>query len=72
MNQLWGNQGQQATGNSLGQSNITQLLGMLKNTSPEQAKSQVEQLIKERGISQQELSMYQQKAEDLAKILGIK
>lgn len=55
-----------------GSSNIGQLLSFLKTTSPEQAKSQVEQLIKERGISQQELSMYQQKAEDLAKILGIK
>lgn len=55
-----------------GSSNIGQLLSLLKTTSPEQAKSQVEQLIKERGISQQELSMYQQKAEDLAKILGIK
>lgn len=70
MNQLFNNRTphQPQDGNS----NIGQLLSLLKTTSPEQAKSQVEQLIKERGISQQELSMYQQKAEDLAKILGIK
>lgn len=69
MNQLFSNRApQQQDGNS----NIGQLLSLLKATSPEQAKSQVEQLIKERGISQQELSMYQQKAENLAKILGIK
>lgn len=70
MNQLFSNRTphQQQDGNS----NIGQLLSLLKATSPDQAKSQVEQLIKERGISQQELKMYQQKAENLAKILGIK
>lgn len=70
MNQLFSNRAPQQPQD--GNSNIGQLLGLLKTTSPEQAKSQVEQLIKERGISQQELEMYQQKAENLAKILGIK
>lgn len=70
MNQLFSNRTPQQPQD--GNSNIGQLLSLLKTTSPEQAKSQVEQLIKERGISQQELSMYQQKAENLAKILGIK
>lgn len=69
MNQLFSNRPPQQQD---GSSNIGQLLSLLKTTSPDQAKAQVEQLIKERGISQQELSMYQQKAEDLAKILGIK
>lgn len=70
MNQLFSNRAPQQPQD--GNSNIGQLLGLLKTTSPDQAKAQVEQLIKERGISQQELKMYQQKAENLAKILGIK
>lgn len=70
MNQLFSNRTPQQPQD--GSSNIGQLLSLLKTTSPDQAKSQVEQLIKERGISQQELKMYQQKAENLAKILGIK
>lgn len=72
MNQLWGKQGPLTTGNSAGNNNFGQLLSLLKGTSPEQAKAQVEQLVKERGVTPQELSMYQRKAEDLAKVLGIK
>lgn len=72
MNQLWGKQGQLITGNSTVHNNFGQLLSLLKVTSPEQAKAQVEQLVKEKGVTSQELSMYQRKAEDLAKVLGIK
>lgn len=72
MNQLWGKQGQLTTGNSTVHNNFGQLLSLLKVTSPEQAKAQVEQLVKEKGVTSQELSMYQRKAEDLAKVLGIK
>ena len=72
MNQLWGKQGRLTTGNSTGSNNFGQLLSLLKETSPEQAKAQVEQLVKERGVTPQELSMYQRKAEGLAKVLGIK
>lgn len=44
----------------------------IKTTSPEQAKAQVEQLIKERGITQQEFDAVKQQASEIAKVLGIK
>lgn len=69
MNQLLSSQAK-AAGNPVG--NMGQLLDFLKKTPPEQAKQQVEQLLKERRISTQELAAYQQKAQELAKILGIK
>ena len=69
MNQLLSSQAK-AAGNPVG--NMRQLLDFLKKTPPEQAKQQVEQLLKERRISTQELAAYQQKAQELAKILGIK
>lgn len=71
MNQLWSSPNKTQAGNNSG-ANIGQLLDFLKKTPPEQAKQQVERLVKERGLSQQELALYQQKAMNLAKILGIK
>lgn len=71
MNQLLNSPNKTQAGNSSG-ANIEQLLDFLKKTPPEQAKQQVERLVKERGLSQQELASYQQKAMDLARILGIK
>lgn len=71
MNQLLNSPNKAQAGNNSG-ANIEQLLDFLKKTPPEQAKQQVERLVKERGLSQQELASYQQKAMNLAKMLGIK
>lgn len=71
MNQLLSSPNKPQAGNNSG-ANIEQLLEFLKKTPPEQARQQVEQLVKERGLSQQELASYQQKALTLAKMLGIK
>ncbi len=53
-------------------SQMSNLMEFIKTTSPEQAKAQVEQLIKERGITQQEFDAVKQQASEIAKVLGIK
>lgn len=52
-------------------SQMSHLMEFIKTTSPEQAKAQVEQLIKERGITQQEFDTVKQQASEIAKALGI-
>lgn len=53
-------------------SQMSHLMEFIKTTSPEQAKAQVEQLIKERGITQQEFDAVKQQASEIARVLGIK
>ena len=53
-------------------SQMSHLMEFIKTTSPEQAKAQVEQLIKERGITRQEFDAVKRQASEIAKVLGIK
>ena len=53
-------------------SQMSRLLEFIKTTTPEQAKQQVEQLIKERGITQQEFEAVKKRASEIANALGIK
>ena len=53
-------------------SQMSHLMEFIKTTSPEQAKAQVEQLIKELGITQQEFDAVKRQASEMAKVLGIK
>lgn len=50
---------------------MSQLLQFIRTTSPQQAKSQVERLVKERGISQQEFDDIKKQASEIAKALGV-
>lgn len=54
------------------QINMQQLLQFIKTTSPDQAKRQVEQIIRERGLSPTEVTELQKKAQDIANFLGMK
>lgn len=81
MNQLFNalgnssNQLKPSLGSTQQQSPLSQmsyLMEFIKTTSPEQAKAQVEQLIKERGITQQEFDAVKRQASEIAKVLGIK
>nr|DAO47158.1 MAG TPA: hypothetical protein [Caudoviricetes sp.] len=53
------------------QNNTAQLLDFIKSTNPQQAKMEVERLIKERGISATESEEYKQKAQQIAKSMGL-
>lgn len=53
-------------------SQMSRLLEFIKTTTPEQAKQQVEQLIKERGITPQEFEAVKKQASEIANALGIK
>lgn len=53
-------------------SQMSRLLEFIKATTPEQAKRQVEQLIKERGITPQEFEAVKKQASEIANALGIK
>lgn len=68
MNPLF-NQTHQTTGPRV--PNIGQLMDFIKNTSPQQAKAQVERLVQEQGISASEFEEYKQKAQSIARTLGL-
>lgn len=51
--------------------NVNSLLDFIRTTSPQQAKAQVEQIVRDRGISATEFDAYKQKAQQIAKTLGL-
>lgn len=55
-----------------GRPSMGQLMDMIKTTNPLEAKAQVEQIVKERGISQEEFNSYKQQAMQICQALGIK
>ena len=62
------------TGNPIAQNgnfDFGQLMKMLQSTSPEQAKQQVEQLIKNDNVSEEQVSAVFSRATEIAKMLGL-
>ena len=51
---------------------MTQLMGLIRSTSPQQAKEQVQRLIRERGITQEEWDATARQASEICRALGIR
>lgn len=58
--------------NRLDSSQMVQLLGLIRSTSPQQAKEQVQRLIRERGITQEEWDATARQASEICRALGIR
>lgn len=67
MNQLYGRAQQ-----TLGADQMAQLMQLVRTTTPEQAKEQVQRLVRERGVTQQEWDETAARATAICRELGIK
>ena len=62
------------TGNSLPRNQpatMSQLMQFIKTTTPQQARAQVEQILKEKQVSSAEFETIKQQAKEIASSLGI-
>lgn len=70
MNQLYSKA--KSSSMPLNNSQLSQLMQLIRTTSPEQAKQQVQRLIQERGITQEEWERTAAQASEICRTLGIR
>lgn len=62
----------QTQGSPLSSSQTAQLMQLIRSTTPEEAKAQVQRLIRERGITDEEWQQTARQASEICRALGIR